>query len=98
MKRAIPRLLLVCIIQAVLCWLFYRSRVVAHSSWADSDLLVFAVPLAAGFAVSALVLFRSGFATAAAWKRGAALFALAAACALISSFVGTVVSFSLYGT
>jgi hypothetical protein len=98
MKRAIPKLLLVCTIQAVLCWLFYRSRVVAHSPWADSDLLVFAVPLAAGFAASALVLFRAGFAPAVASKRGAAVFALAAACALISSFVGTVVSFNLYGT
>lgn len=98
MKRVIPKLLLVCVIQAVLCGLFYRSRVVAHSSWAGSDLLVFAVPLAAGFAASALVLFRSGFAATVASKRGAAVIALAAACALISSFVGAVVSFNLYGT
>ena len=98
MKRVVPKLSLVCVIQAVLCWLLYRSRVVAHAHWADSDLLVFAVPLAAGFAASALVLFRAGFAPAVASKRGAAVFALAAACALISSSVGAVVSFNLYGT
>jgi|SRR6266481_3070777 len=98
MRRAIPKLLVVCIGQAVLCWLFYRSRAVAHSSWADSDFLVFAVPLLAGFATSALVLFRSGFAETVASKRGAAMFGLAAACALISSFLGTVVGFNLYGT
>jgi hypothetical protein len=98
MRRAIPKLLIVCIGQALLCWLFYRSRAVAHFPWADSDFLVFVVPLLAGFAASALVLFRSGFAKTLASKRGAGTFGLAAACAMISSFLGTAVAFSLYGT
>jgi len=76
-----------------MAWIFYRSRAVAHLAWADSDLVVFVLPLLLGFVFSALVLWRSALS-----KRGAAVFGLAAICALISSFVGTMVGFNLYGT
>jgi hypothetical protein len=98
MKRVIPKLLVVCIGQALLCWFFYRSRTVAHSPWANSDLIVFGLPLLAGFAASALVLFRFGPPGTMAPGRGAAVFGVAAACALLSSFAGTIVAFNLYGT
>jgi hypothetical protein len=93
MTRATPKLLFVCIAQAVMAWLFYRSRAVTHLAWAESDLVVFVVPLVLGFAFSALVLSRS-----ASSRRGVPALAVAAVCALISSFVGTVIGFNLYGT
>ena len=70
----------------------------SHSSWSDSDFVVLGVLLAAGFVVSAVVLFRFAFPTLPASKRGPAIFGLAAGSALISSFIGTVIGFNLYGT
>ena len=93
MRRAASKLVFVCIAQAVMAWFFYRSRAVAHSAWANSDFVVFVVPLVLGFAISALVLWRSS-----SPKRWTAVFGVATTCALISSFVGTVVGFNLYGT
>jgi hypothetical protein len=98
MTRTITKLLFVCSCQVALGWLFYRSRAVAHLSWADSDLVVFGVPLLAGFVVSALVLLRSGVLKTNGSKRGAAIVGLAAGCAVISSFVASVVGINLYGT
>ena len=93
MRRAAFKVVFVCITQGVMAWFFYRSRVVAHSVWADSDLVVFGLPFVLGFAISALVLWLSS-----SPKRWAALFGVAAICALVSSFVGIVVGFNLYGT
>lgn len=98
MTRTIPKLVFVCIGQVVLGWLFYRSRAVAHLSWAASDLVVFGVPLLAGFVVSALVMLRSGLLKANASKRGAAIVGVAVGCAVMSSVVATVIGFNLYGT
>ncbi len=99
MSRAVPKLMFVCIAQAVMAWIFYRSRAVAHAGWAESDFVVLALPLVLGFAISALVLWRSGWLSSLGLsRRGAAVFSVAAISALISSFVGTVVGFNLYGT
>jgi hypothetical protein len=93
MTRLILKLLVVFAGQAVMAWLFYRCRAVSHSPWADSDLLVFGGPLMLGFLVAVTVLISSE-----PLKRGPAIFALAAGGSVISSFVGTVVGFNLYGT
>ena len=93
MTRLILKLLFVFVGQVVMAWLFYRCRAVSHSSWADSDFLVFGAPLAVGLVAAATVLFFSG-----SLKRGPAMFGLAAGGAVISSLVGTVVGFNLYGT
>jgi len=84
--------------QSSMAWLFYRSRALTHSSWTDSDAVVFGVPLVAGFAASALMMFLSAFPQAPASRRIAAILGLAAGGSLISSFVGTVIAFNLYGT
>ena len=83
--------------QGAMAWLFYRSRAVSHSTWTDSDLVVFALPLLVGFAVSACVLFLS-FPQVSTAKRMTATFAISAVGAVISSFVGSVIAFNLYGT
>ena len=97
MSRLVPRLLLVCLCQAALTWFLYRGRVVGHYPWAASDLVVFGLPLVIGFGVLALLLV-SAFAKINAWKRGVAAFGLAMVCAVMSSFVGAIVGFNLYGT
>jgi len=76
--------------------LFYRSRAVSHSTWADSDLVVFALPLIAGFAVFGCVLF-CGLPKSVA-KRRTAVLGLSAFGAVLSSLVGTVIAFNLYRT
>jgi hypothetical protein len=83
--------------QGALAWFFYRSRAVSHASWTDSDLVVFGLPLVVGFAVSACVLFLS-FPQMTAPKRMTTAFGLSGVCAVIASFVGTVIAFNLYGT
>jgi len=83
--------------QGALAWFFYRSRAVSHASWTDSDLVVFGLPLMVGFAVSACVLFLS-FPQMSAPKRMTTAFGLSGVCAVIASFVGTVIAFNLYGT
>jgi hypothetical protein len=92
MTRLILKLLTVFIGQAVMGWLFYRSRVVTHSRWAESDFIVFGAPLMVGFFVASLVVFFSGS------QRGPAMFGLAACGAAASSLVGSVIGFNLYGT
>ena len=92
MNRAIPAVVLVCVAQAAMHCLFYRSRAVAHLPWADSDPVVFALPLALGFIVSAVVLWRSG-----ASRSLPRLVGIAALCALTSSYIGITVAFNLYG-
>ena len=97
MRKLIFRLALVFGAQGVTAWLFYRSRAVLHAPWTDSDFVVFGLPLVAGFAVFAYVLFFS-LPQMSASKRMAAIFGLSTVGAFISSFVGTVVAFNLYGT
>jgi hypothetical protein len=98
MTRLIPKLLIVFVGQSVMAWFFYRSRVISHSVWTDSDLIVFDLPLALGFVVSAMVLYLSAFPALPPFKRALAVFVIAAGGAVISSFIGTVIGFNLYGT
>ena len=98
MTRLIINVLLVCAGQVVMAWLFYRSRAVLHSPWTNSDLVVFGVPLVLGFFIFAAVLFRLAFPRWPASRRSPVIFSLAAIGALISSLVGTVIGFNLYGT
>ena len=79
--------------QGAMAWLFYRSRVVSHASWTDSDLVVFGLPLVAGAVVSFGVLFFR-FPQISVSKR----FGISGVGAVFSSFVGTTVAFNLYGT
>ena len=97
MGKLIVTLLMVFGAQGALAWLLYRSRAVSHASWTDSDFVVFGLPLVVGFAVSVSVLFFS-FPQMSASKRMTAIFGLSAVGAVISSFVGTVIAFNLYGT
>jgi hypothetical protein len=93
MKRAIITATPVCIAQAVFAWLCYRSRAVTDSPWADSELVVFVLPFVIGFCCIAFILFQS------AWpKRGLGTFGVAALFAALSSFIGAIVGFNLYGT
>ena len=96
-RRLIFTLTLVFGAQGATAWLFYRSRAVSHASWTDSDFVVFGLPLVVGFTVSACVLFFS-FPQMSAPKRLGATLGLSAVGAAISSFVGTVIAFNLYGT
>jgi hypothetical protein len=80
-------------VQGVMAWFFYRSRAVSHVSWTGSDFIVFVLPLIIGFAVAACVLFYS-----VPREHLAAILGLSAIGAVISSFVGTVIAFNLYGT
>ena len=98
MSKLIPKLLVVSFVQALMAWFFYRCRVRSHSHWTDSDFIVFGVPLLAGFAAFALILFRSAFAKRSSSKRGVIIFGISAGGALLSSFVGAIVGFNLYGT
>ena len=93
MGKLMLRLPLVFGAQGAMAWFFYRSRVVSHASWTESDFVVFGLPLLVGFAVSLLVLFL-GFPQMPAGKR----MTMSAVGAVISSFVGTVIAFNLYGT
>src|SRR6266566_4672761 len=83
--------------QGVMAWLFYRSRALSHASWTSSDFVVFVLPFVAGFVVSACILFFS-FPQMSISKRMGFAFGLSAVGAVISSFVGTVIAFNLYGT
>ena len=83
--------------QGVMAWLFYRSRAVSHASWTDSDFVVFGFPLVLGFTVSVCILFFS-FPPMSASKRMTVIFGLSAIGAVVSSYVGTVIAFNLYGT
>ena len=80
-----------------MAWFFYRNRAVSHALWADSDVVVFDLPFLVGFAASACVLFMS-LPHISTSKRMAATFGLSAVGAVVSSFVGTVIAFNLYGT
>ncbi|HTD88601.1 MAG TPA: hypothetical protein VK850_18665 [Candidatus Binatia bacterium] len=97
MARLITKLAVVFGAQGVLAWLFYRSRAVSHLSWTDSDFAVFGLPLVIGFAVAALIVFMS-FPQSPPSKRLTATFGLPAVGAVISSYIGTVIAFNLYGT
>ena len=83
--------------QGAIQWFFYRSRVVSRATWADSDLVVFGLPLALGAAAAAYILFMS-LSRVSTPKR--ILISLAGSCvgALLSSYAGVVVAFNLYGT
>ena len=98
MIRLMPKLLAVFGSQCVMAWFFYRSRALLHSSWTDSDLVVFGLPVAVGFAVSAVVMFRAAFPKMPTSRRIPAILGLSAGSAVISSFVGTVIGFNLDGT
>ena len=97
MSKPIFTLPLVFGTQGVMAWLFYRSRAVSHASWADSDFVVFDLPLVVGFTVSASILFFR-FPQMSISKPMGITFGLSALGAVISSFVGTVIAFNLYGT
>ena len=98
MTKVMLRLAVVFCGQGVMAWLFYRSRVLSHPSWTDSDLVVFGLPLAVGFAVSVWVMFHVAFREMSPLRRRAAILGLATGGALMSSFTGTVIAFNLYGT
>lgn len=83
--------------QGAMAWFFCRSRMVSHALWTDSDLVVFGLPLLVGFAVSAGVLFLS-LPQMSGSKRMAATLGLSGVGAVVSSFIGTVIAFNLYGT
>ena len=76
-----------------MAWFLYRCRVISHAPWAGSDFVVFVLPLLAGFAVAACVLFFSF-----RRQRIAATIGLSAVGAVVASFVGGVIAFNLYGT
>ena len=97
MSKLILKLAVVFSAQGVLAWLSYRSRAVWHSSWTDSDFVVFGLPLVIGFAVAAVIVF-VGFPQLPPSKRVTATFGLSAVGAVLSSFIGTVIAFNLYGT
>jgi len=93
MKRALITAIPACIAQTIFALMCYRSRTVTHSSWANSDLVVFVLPFILGFCCIAFILFQS------AWpKRGLGTLGVAALFAALSSILGTVVGFNLYGT
>ena len=83
--------------QCAMAWFFYRSRTVSHAIWTNSDFVVFGLPLVVGFAVATGILFLS-LPQVSAPKRMAATVGLAAAGAAVSSLVGTMIAFNLYGT
>ena len=83
--------------QVAMEWFFYRSRVISHTPWTHSDLVVFGVPLLVGFAAAAFILFLS-FPKIATLKRMLVTVGASATGAFISSFVGTLIAFNLYGT
>jgi len=93
MRKLIVTLPIVFAAEVAMAWFFYRSRVVSHASWTKSDFVVFGLPLLVGFAVSLLLLFLS-FPQMSNGKR----MTMSAVGAVISSFVGTVIAFNLYGT
>jgi hypothetical protein len=84
--------------QAVMAWLLYRSRALLHSSWAGSDLIVLGLPLVLGFAAYTWILFQSAFPRMSPLKRAIAILGLSAGGAVISSLLGTLIAFNLYGT
>jgi hypothetical protein len=84
--------------QGVMAWLFYRSRAVSHASWTDSDLVVFGLPLAIGFLVSASTMFSSAFPRSPASMRTLTILGVSAVGAVISSYIGAAIGFNLYGT
>jgi hypothetical protein len=83
--------------QVTMEWFFYRSRVISHAAWARSDLVVFGLPVVVGFAVAACILFLS-FPKIATLKRMLVTLGVSATGAVISSFVGALIAFNLYGT
>ena len=93
MRKLIVTLPMVFGAQAAMAWFLYRSRAVSHASGTESDFVVFDLPLVVGFAVSLFVMFL-GFPKMSAAKR----MTMSAVGAVISSFVGTVIAFNLYGT
>ena len=97
MTKSILKLAVVFSAQGVLAWLLYRSRAVSHFSWTDSDFVVFGLPLVIGFAVAAVIVY-AGFPQLPPPKRVAATFGLSAVGAVVSSFIGSIIAFNLYGT
>ncbi len=83
--------------QAAMQWISYRSRAVSLAAWAESDFVVFGVPLLAGFAVAAFILFLS-FSKMPTQKRLLVSFGLSVTGAVIASFAGCLIAFNLYGT
>ena len=75
----------------------FLSESSSITSWTDSDFVVFGFPLVLGFAVSVCILFFS-FPPMSASKRMTVIFGLSAIGAVVSSYVGTVIAFNLYGT
>lgn len=79
--------------QAAMVWYFYRCRVVSHTSWAESDFVVFALPCVAGFAmVVAILSFGSRR------KRIGEILVLSTAGTVAALLLGSVIAFNLYGT
>jgi hypothetical protein len=83
--------------QVAMEWFFYRSRGISQAPWTRSDLVVFGVPLVVGFALAACILFLS-FPRIAMLKRVLIALGVSVTGAVISSFVGTLIAFNLYGT
>jgi hypothetical protein len=97
MNKPLLALPVVFVAQGAMEWFFYRSRVVSHAAWTDSDLVVFGVPLVCGFVAAACILVLS-FPRASALKRVLVACGASAAGAFLSSFAGALVAFNLYGT
>src|SRR5215204_1481908 len=98
MAKLIVMLLGVFAAESVMAWLFYRARAVSHSSWAESDLVVFGLPAALGFVAARMILLISAFPTLPNSKRVRLIFGLAGAGAVVPHLFGILIGFNLYGT
>ena len=90
MVNVVLKLSVVYLGQVFVAWLLYRSRAISHSYWANSDFVVFGVPLLVGFVLSALVSY-------SVVKRASSAFWIAGVGAVASSLVAAVIGFNLYG-
>ena len=98
MIKLMPKLVAGCGGQCVMAWFFYRSQVVSHMSWADSEWVVFGLPLATGFAFYTWIMIHSAFPQMSVVKRAVVILVISAAVAVISSILGSIIGFNLYGT
>ena len=97
MKKSLLTLPFVFCAQSAMGWVFYRSRVVSHAAWTDSDFVVFGVPLLLGIGMATCILFLS-FPKIPAVKRLLVSLGASATGAVISSFAGALIAFNLYWT
>ena len=98
MLNLILKLVAVFIGEALAVWLLYRRRAALHLPWASSDLLIFYLPLAAGFVVFAAVLLPRRAPAQPSSGQMLGTLALAATGALVSFCAGMLVGANLYGT